>query len=458
MQKEQMIYPEKAIEQDDADTESLLASIALALAADYYCLYYVDLDTDRYVEYRSDAARGVLVAESSGKDFFNQSRIRAQSLLYPDDVEMFLNTFKKEIILGAMDEHSTYTLTYRLMQDGEPVYMNMKVSRMNKKDHHIVIGISNVDAQMRYQEAAERAQEEQATFARVAALAGDFIVIYTVNPETEHYNQYSATREYETLGIPAEGEEFFATSRREAMQRIHPEDLDRFDSLFVKDNVLREIEQSGVFAVTYRMIINGESVYVTTRGAIIREKDGPQLIIGVNNVDAQVRREMEYEHNLSVAQTKASIDALTGVRNKHAYIEMEMNLNNRIAEEPDIQFAILSMDVNNLKKVNDTQGHAAGDRLLKQACGIICRIFAHSAVFRTGGDEFTVISQGDDYKRIEELIELLRENNEKNAGTGEPVIASGLARYEPGQRVQDVYDLADNLMYNEKKRLKALYS
>ena len=69
-----------------------------------------------------------------------------------------------------------------------------------------------------------------------------------------------------------------------------------------------------------------------------------------------------------------------------------------------------------------------------------------------------VISQGDDYKRIEELIELLRESNEKNAGTGEPVIASGLARYEPGQRVQDVYDLADNLMYNEKKRLKALYS
>ena len=430
--------------------------IAQALAADYSYLYYVDLESDEFIEYSSDAARGALAVETRGEDFFEQSRSRARELIYKDDLPMFLNTFKRSTILHALDEHGAYTLTYRQYFDGEPVYMNMKITRMSGTDRHIIIGVSNVDAQMRYQETIERIQEERATFARITALAGDYICVYTVDPETGRYTQYSAASGLEELGIPVMGEDFFGRARQETKRIIYPEDWDRFDKTFTRQSVLSEIRKNGIFALTYRLILDGMPTYVTTKGAIVNEKDGPQLIIGVNNVDAVIRREQEYEHNLTVARTKANIDALTGVRNKHAYIELEAELNRAIEENSETEFAIVALDVNNLKAVNDTHGHAAGDRLLKEACGIICRVFAHSPVFRVGGDEFTVVSRGEDYEQIDELLAQLRQSNETNLQNGGAIIASGMARYEGDSSVQAVFERADSRMYGEKQRLKKL--
>ena len=57
-------------------------------------------------------------------------------------------------------------------------------------------------------------------------------------------------------------------------------------------------------------------------------------------------------------------------------------------------FAITILDVNDLKKVNDNEGHKAGDQFIRDACRIICTTFKRSPVFRVGGDEFAVLSQG----------------------------------------------------------------
>ena len=180
------------------------------------------------------------------------------------------------------------------------------------------------------------------------------------------------------------------------------------------------------------------------------------MIIALSNVDAQIRRDIEYEHNLSMAQIKANLDALTGAGNKHAYIDAETELNRRIESEGGAEFAVIALDVNNLKLENDTKGHAAGDRLLKQACGIITRIFAKSSVFRVGGDEFTVISEGEDYAHIDELMERLHASNEINALTGDAIVASGMARYDGDRNVQAVFERADSKMYKEKKLLKSI--
>lgn len=440
---------------EQANSSSLTYShIAQALAADYSYLYYVDLESDDYIAYRSDTAAGVLAVETRGVDFFEESRRQSKTILYDEDVPMFLNTFRKDNILKALDEHGAYTLTYRQLVDGAPVYMNMKITRMSGEAQHIIIGISNVDAQMRYQEEMDRVKEERATYARVTALSGDYLCVYTVDPETERYTQYSATREYEELGLASAGEAFFAHAQKDAVRVVHPEDLERFENMFTKANVLAEIRQNGVFVITFRMLIDGAYTYVTSKAAIIQEKDGPQLIIGVNNVDAQMRREMEYEHKLSVARTKANIDALTGVRNKHAYIDAETELNRRIAEDSGAQFAVIALDVNNLKHMNDTKGHAAGDQLLRDSCAVICRIFAKSPVFRVGGDEFVVISQGEDYENIDALLGQLRAANEESVQTGGPIIASGMAKYDGDRNVQAVFERADSKMYKEKKRLK----
>ena len=442
---------------EEARSSSVTYSrIAQALATDYNYLYYVDLETDDFIEYSCDSDNNTLAVVRRDVDFFNISRKMAKQLIYSDDQTMFLESFKREIILRALDEHGAYTITYRQLYDGEPKYTNMKITRMEDDDRHIIIGISDVDAQMRYQDAMERAQEELITYTRISALSGDFLSVYTVNPVTDRYMQYGASGNNQTFGTETVGEDFFARARKEAMQIIHPDDILRFETIFTKQNILKEVEENGIFVLGYRMMVNGMPTYVTTKAAMVQEKDGPQLIIGIINVDAQMRRDQEYERMLTAARAKANVDALTGVRNKHAYVDMEAELDRKIHEEPGtVQFAVVALDVNNLKEVNDTKGHTAGDMYLKQACGIICRIFAHSPVFRVGGDEFNVIAQGEDYAHMDELLAELRRTNEENAGTDLPIVAAGVACFEEGDsNVQTVYERADSVMYKEKQRLK----
>ena len=223
---------------------------------------------------------------------------------------------------------------------------------------------------------------------------------------------------------------------------------------FTKENVLKEIKENGIFIIDYRLLIEGAPVYVSLKAALVKEKDKPQLIVGVVNIDRQVKRDQEYEYKLAIERTKANIDALTGVKNKHAYVDVESKLNRSIEEGETVDFAIAVFDVNGLKHTNDTEGHRAGDALIKSACSIICGVFKHSPVFRIGGDEFAVVAQGEDLKNLDLLVNEVAKVNEKNLASGEVVVACGAVKYNGERSVSAVFERADSLMYENKKELK----
>ena len=173
--------------------------------------------------------------------------------------------------------------------------------------------------------------------------------------------------------------------------------------------------------------------------------------------DAMTIKE-EYNRKLENAQNRANIDALTGIRNKAAYVEFESKLNKSISEKGWVQFAITIFDVNNLKTINDTLGHQAGDNYICEACKIICTKFKHSPVFRIGGDEFIAISQGEDYEHIDELLNYFTESNLEAVKKGGIVIACGMSRYDNEGSVAPVFKSADEKMYVNKEYLKKLQS
>ena len=387
-------------------------------------------------------------------DFFTRAQNDAQSLIYEKDREDFIKAFTKENILQTLNHANQFFLNYRLMVNNVPTYVRMRASRMKEGQDHIVIGVLNIDEQMKQEEAAERIKAERITYSRISALSGDFIVIYTVNPETKHYIEYSGSQEFDSLGISKEGENFFEQSLQNAQSSIYPADLPKFNSMFSEENIMESVRKNGIFTINYRLVLNGEPIYVEMKAAMIEEKDGPQLVVGVNNVDAQIKRDMEYENNLTAAKIQANRDELTGVKNKHAYAELEESLNKLIADKEPVNFAVTVFDVNNLKTVNDTEGHQAGDQLLKDACKTICHIFAHSPVFRVGGDEFVVISRGNDYENIEILLAKLNKINRDNASNGGIIIASGMSKFDHDENVAKVFERADAAMYENKKKLK----
>jgi diguanylate cyclase (GGDEF)-like protein len=283
--------------------------------------------------------------------------------------------------------------------------------------------------------------------------------VYVVDPETGHYREFSSTDEYsQNYKQAKEGEGFFETVRDRSVKSVYPADRKRFLSAFTKDHIMDKVERSGIFTIGYRFMMNGNPVHVQMKAAMVEEKEGPHLVVGLNNIDEQVRQEEEIEKRIVMAETQASIDALTGVRNKHAYLESETHIDRRINEHRMSPFAIVMMDLNDLKKVNDTAGHQAGDQYIREACSIICETFKHSPVFRIGGDEFVVIAQGNDYSCLEERLGKMKDHNTEAALTGGIVIACGMSKFEDDACVAEVFDRADHSMYENKAELKAACS
>ena len=432
-----------AVIKDDADAGATFAHIARSLSTDYVNLYYVDLETEQFIEFNSGAHREDLDVERHGTSFFAASRRDAEQFLYPEDRAYFIDSFTKQKVVRALDTQGAFTLTYRLLMDGRPTYVNMKAMRMQGSTRHIIIGVSNVDAQMRHKEALERIRTEQTIYSRLSALSGDYIALYTVDPDTDRYMQYSGTSAYEGLGLAKQGERFFLRAREDGERVVHPEDLQRFRAMVTRENVMASIEKSGVFSLRYRILLDGEPTYVNMKAALVKEQDASQLIVGVVNVDEQVRREMEYERKLSAARSKANLDTLTGVKNKSAYENMSHMLARQIEEGQSVRYAIALCGVKDLQRVNETQGRQAGDQLIRDACAVICEVFKHSPVFRVAGDEFAVIAQGHDYENIDALTARLEEINRQNRESGGMEIACGMARYDGGASVASVFEKAE---------------
>lgn len=165
----------------------------------------------------------------------------------------------------------------------------------------------------------------------------------------------------------------------------------------------------------------------------------------------------QHKRELDVAKAIANTDSLTGVKSKYAYVEAEMQMDQRIAASQVDAFAVVVFDLNNLKYINDTQGHRAGNKYIVDACRYICDMYSHSPVFRVGGDEFVVILEGRDYENREAIIEEFRDRMEDNILQGSTfVISHGMAVYDPQQDkgYSDVFFRADESMYFYKWLIK----
>ena len=432
-------------------TGILYSYIAKALSRGYKDLFYVNIDTDEFIEYRTDGDDGVLTESRRGVRFFDE----VGKNVYADDQQFVLDSMNKSSLMEALSKNKIFMMTYRRIGDKGPYYVTMKVSCMEEDKRFIIIGVTDVDEQVRQHREVERAKEERVAYTRINALTGDFLSVYLVVPETGLYREYSVTPGFENFFLPKKGDDLFADVKQHIGSIIYHEDLDRFLSMFSREGVFSEIEHNGIYALSFRLVISGKPVYVKLKAAIIdNETDGRRMVVGINNIDVQVRQEENYERRLAQAQNIANTDALTGVKNRHAYMEAEERLNRQITEHRHLSFAIVIFDVNDLKKVNDNVGHQAGDEILRSACKTISGIFGRTSVFRVGGDEFVAIIQGDNFEMLDDMIRKLEDHNTKASITGGVVIACGMAKFENDSCVASIFDRADRNMYLNKVKLK----
>ena len=150
-------------------------------------------------------------------------------------------------------------------------------------------------------------------------------------------------------------------------------------------------------------------------------------------------------------------DLLSGAKTKLAYTQECEKLNKQIESEY-VEFGIVVIDMNNLKKINDIYGHENGDIAIQKTCNLIYDTFTFSTVYRFGGDEFVIIVRDQEYRNVDKLVELFKEKETNCDGElWERVNAAiGYSLYdkEKDESVEDVFRRADYSMYEHKKLKK----
>lgn len=140
------------------------------------------------------------------------------------------------------------------------------------------------------------------------------------------------------------------------------------------------------------------------------------------------------------------MDILTGALNRISFYADSQKLNDR----NDV--TIFSIDMNDLKRINDTKGHAAGDKAIKEVANMIHdHLQRGSKLYRVGGDEFVVICAGT----AKESILWMERELQEVMDASEYSFAFGKAYMDKGETFEQVYMRADHEMYENKRKIKA---
>ena len=149
--------------------------------------------------------------------------------------------------------------------------------------------------------------------------------------------------------------------------------------------------------------------------------------------------------NLEILST---MDLLTGVKNRNT---MNVAIDNLVNGKTKLKYpySIIFADLNGLKQVNDEQGHAVGDELLKSASAILQNVFADYEIYRVGGDEFMIIAEGLDKKELNEKIDNLKALASEKENL---YFAIGTHVAQNGEDIRTAMRSADENMYDDKKQ------
>ena len=286
------------------------------------------------------------------------------------------------------------------------------------------------------------------------------------------------TRKITTEILEEEGAQVTSVENgTEALENISGKDKIDYDAILMDlmlpdmDGwvVANKIKESGVAGADEVPII---AISSSTDGSVKQKALEAGMVsyitkpVSVSALTKILIRSMRTEQNslkkrLEEVVKRSNNDPLTGVKNITAYTEAVGELTRKIADKEELEFAIVMCDVNHLKDVNDNYGHQTGDKYIKNCSRLICKTYAHSPVYRIGGDEFAIILTGEDYAKRNELIDDLGERVVKaraidSIENGKASLAVGMSVFNPytDLSVATVTKRADDSMYVNKRMME----
>lgn len=350
-------------------------------------------------------------------------------------------------VLEQTKDHRLFSMNYQhAFTDGGRVF-NQVVFASFPEEQTVIMGYRNINESIRKQMADNRRLKAQYDIAEV--LGRGFNMVLHIHAEEGLANLIKMTG-YEIQGLPRQKDQLFVYEElldRYVEERVFPEDRERIRSEMKLETVMEKLQSGEEYTSAYRVVGNGEVHYCQYTFSGLKTEDGRcDIIGGFQIIDRMIQEAREKE----LLRIRSMTDELTGCLNRRSYEEA---IGDRKAWE---NLAYLSLDVNGLKNINDTLGHAAGDELIRGAALCMKECFeAFGEVYRIGGDEFVVLlSVGE-----EELHGLLEDFTRRIAGWHGELVDSMTVSFgvvtgweHPEASLVDIARMADKKMYESKAK------
>ncbi len=249
--------------------------------------------------------------------------------------------------------------------------------------------------------------------------------------------------EFKVHGIDMNSQTHTIMNQR-IINQVMPDQMDEFMKFTSIKTVRARLAQKKLISADFIDVVSGwfRAQYIMVDST----PDGipTKVIYTTRNVDEEKRRE---ENLIRITMT----DEMTRLFNRRCYDE---DLREHRKDELPDNFVLFSIDVNGLKTVNDTKGHAAGDELIKGAANCLALSVGNKGkVYRTGGDEFMAVVYTEE---PEEICDTIRMKTKEWRGvyTDEITMSVGYAAHkdQPDASIDDLEHIADAAMYAEKER------
>ena len=206
----------------------------------------------------------------------------------------------------------------------------------------------------------------------------------------------------------------------------------------------KSLEKGGVKSLALFMLKSGNDRIGYMWVSNFKESDTPKIKDALEITSFVLGSQIGNHLLLDKLTRLSSIDVLTGLYNRNrlnAYM-------NEILESEDTPTALIFSDINGLKKVNDKEGHIAGDNLIRRAAHTLISVFTENEIYRVGGDEFVVIMRDIKEEQVKQYIEKLRHKAMKN----DVSIAVGYSMTNKSKDIEKLLKEADMNMYNDKRK------
>ena len=340
------------------------------------------------------------------------------------------------------------TVILEIVRDGERVVVELYVVDTVWAGEGVLLAALRNVTNHALAETALRVSEER--YALAARAANDGLWDWDLVNDKMYYSpRWKSMLGFEEQEIHARPAEWF--------ERVHPEDIER-----VRAAVAAHLDGTTAhFESEYRMLHkNGSWRWVLCRGLAVRDESERATRVAGSQSDVTHRKLAEEQ-----LAHRAFYDPLTNLPNRALFIDRLRQALRRASRRKDYLFAVLFLDVDRFKNVNDSLGHMAGDRLLVMiARRLELSLRPGDTVARLGGDEFTVllddIRDVSDATRVADRIQ--RELEMPFNVGGQELFTSasiGIALSATGyERPEDILRDADTAMYKAKSQGKARHA